>query len=33
MKSIANVRDLREVVRKFLKVGSFSDFSDPITLL
>ena len=33
MKSITNVRDFREVVRTFLKVGSFSDFSDPISLL
>jgi len=33
MKSIHNVRDLREIMRKFLKVGSYSEFSDPLELI
>ncbi|KAL4489491.1 hypothetical protein ABPG72_002787 [Tetrahymena utriculariae] len=33
MKSIHNVRDLREIVKKFLKIGSFSEFSDPHALI
>lgn len=33
MKSVHNVRDLREVMKKFLRVGSFSEFSDPLTLI
>jgi len=33
MKSIHNVRDLRDIMRKFLKVGSYSEFSDPLHLI